>query len=152
MISTLQGRIREIRECKDTDLDCLELSMCLTGIKLANTMKSDEAILLPELWQTFLSELETCQRLFAGVEPIEPEKLPINRWLLSRLYSYFGNLLEVQCTHRKYGSILLHRHCNLMKALSTALDKMHAYKQKVAELNCSSAKPDTEPLTITENN
>ena len=62
--------------------------MCLTAVKLGNDMKADEALLLPELHQTFQLEVHNCQCYFASELQLSPVKIHGNRWLLSHSYIY----------------------------------------------------------------
>ena len=123
-ITSLQGRREHVNNS-----EILELAMCLTAVKLGSAMKADESLLLPELHQTFQLEVQNCQCYFAPEVQLSPVKIPGNRWLLSHLHGYFGDILRVECTHRTYGSILLHRDCNIIKALYVALRQAHLYNK-----------------------
>ena len=90
-------------------------------------MKADEAILLPKMHKDFVQEI------YANIGPFSnsvhvhvhvcQSGIPTTRWLLSRLHLYFDNMLEVQCRHRRYGTLVYHNSCDLVQALSSALGK-----------------------------
>lgn len=115
-ISSLQGQQQHVNNS-----EIFELAMCVVTVKLGSAMKADEVLLLPELHQTFQLEVQNCQCYFSPEVQLSPVNTPGNRWLLSHLHGYFGDTLQVECTHQTYGSILLHRDCNIIKALSVTL-------------------------------
>ncbi len=45
-------------------------------------------------------------------------------------YNYYKGMLEVHCRHRRYGTILFHKNCDLVSALSIALGKRQSPKIK----------------------
>ncbi len=123
VISNLTQRIVTI-EAKGEDItrnELLDLAMLTTAQKLASAMKADEAMLLPALHRSFVLQVKHRVVQFPVSEPMPEQEIPGTRWLLARLHSCFGELLKVQCRHKRYGSLLLHRDCDLLKALSTAL-------------------------------
>lgn len=85
-------------------------------------MKVDEAMLLPKLHKYFTSNINANQHAFANVSVCEHD-VPSSRWLISHLHLNFENMLEMQCRHRRYGTLLYHKHCDLIQALSSALEK-----------------------------
>ena len=56
---------------------------------------------------------------------IQYEQLSISgaRWLLAQLSTCFKGSLKVVCKHKRYGSLLMHRDCDILKALSAALGR-----------------------------
>ena len=103
--------------------------MCLSAKKLADAMKSHEALLLPALYRDFVHDIEQHYEDLTGSEEVPYETIPGTRWLLAQLHSLFGNLLRVECKHRRFGSLLCHRDCDLVNALSIALGKVHKHRQ-----------------------
>ena len=85
-------------------------------------MKVDEAMLLPTLHKELATEAFANAHHFPQVGgDLSEEDIPSSHWLLSQLYLYFEDKLEVHCRHRRYGTLLFHRSCDLIQALSTAL-------------------------------
>ena len=76
---------------------------------------------------------QNAQEIYANIGPFSKSvhvhvhvcqsDIPTTRWLLSRLHLYFDNMLEVQCRHRRYGTLVYHNSCDLVQALSSALGK-----------------------------
>ena len=87
--------------------------------KLAELMKSDGAILLPVLYREFCHEVQNRASLLPQLSSLPNQRIPGIRWLLSRLHSLFGDSLQVICKQSRYGSVLFHKDCDLVKALST---------------------------------
>ena len=46
---------------------------------------------------------------------------PGTRWLLARLCVCFRGTIKIVCKHRRFGSMLMHKKCDILKALSSAL-------------------------------
>ena len=107
----------------------LEYIVCLIGKFVAGKMKNDEAILLPNLYRDFMHELQAHKAYFPQVNACEIDT-PSCRWFLSHLHGYFENVLEVQCRHKHYGTLLYHKHCDLIHALSLALGRADARGEK----------------------
>ncbi len=103
--------------------DYLDLVLCVTGLKLATAMKADEVLLLPELYDFFRSEIVTQAALFPSLGPIPAHDIPGTRWVLPHLSFHFGEMLRVECKHRRFGSLLYHVNCDLLKAVSLALGR-----------------------------
>ena len=53
----------------------------------------------------------------------DKSEIPSNRWFLSHLHAHFENMLDVQRRHRRYGTLLFHKNCDLVCALSSALGR-----------------------------
>ena len=81
-------------------------------------MKQDVAMLLPALHKEFHNQLFNNAGYFPQVKEID---VPNNCWLLSQLYEYYGDMLQVQCRNNRHGTLLHHKSCDLSYALSTAL-------------------------------
>ena len=76
--------------------DCYHLMMCISAKKLADAMKSHEALLLPALYRDFVHNIEQHYEDLTGSEEVPYETIPGTRWLLAQLHSLFGNLLRVE--------------------------------------------------------
>lgn len=100
----------------------LDYVVCIMCTYVGEKMKVDEAMLLPKLHKYFTSKVYANQHAFANVSVCEHD-VPSSRWLISHLHLNFENMLEMQCRHRRYGTLLYHKHCDLIQALSSALGK-----------------------------
>ena len=85
-------------------------------------MKADEAMLLPKLYKDFTQEVYTHIASFSSVNFSESD-IPSSRWLLSHLHLHFEDMIEVQCRQRRYGTLVYHKNCDLVHALSSALGR-----------------------------
>jgi hypothetical protein len=101
-----------------------------TAKRLAELMKSDEAILLPVLYREYCEEIGSSASLLPHLSSTPDLAIPGIRWLLSRLHSLFGDSLQVHCKQDRYGSVVFHKDCELIKALSTALGNLRPYRSK----------------------
>ena len=126
-----------------------ELIACLTAHKLATALKNDEAMLLPAVHQSFTNEAYSQSANFPSVGVVAPGDVPGTRWLLSRLHSFFGSSIEVQCKHKRFGSVIFHKECDLVKALSTALGKAHSLQRQMETLSSSSSSMSEPPVVPT---
>ena len=102
--------------------DYLEYVVCLVCKKVGEHMIADEALLLPTLHKELANEVLANAIIFPHLD-VSEQDIPTTRWLLSRLHLYFENQLEAQCRHRCYGTLLFHKRCDLVQALSMALGK-----------------------------
>lgn len=140
-IDTLRGGGKEIEK-----EDFYELMMCLCAKTLGSKMKADEAMLLPTLYHTFIELVSSEAPNFPSIQPMVENSIPGKRWVLSKLNSYFGYMLTVTCKVDCYGTLLFHKNCDLLKALSAALAndtrKSHAPKPKESENLCASSMKD----------
>ena len=103
--------------------------------KVGECIKVDEAILLPTLHKELAIEAFTNAHHFPQVGGnLSEEDIPSCRWLLSWLYLYFEDKLEVHCRHKRYGTLLFHRSCDLIQALSTALGKNETIQRQADKL------------------
>ena len=96
--------------------------MCPVGIEVALALSKDEALLLPNVYRDFVSKFKSPSNSYPTVTVPEND-VPSNRWLLSRLHHFFGDMVRVECKHKRHGSLLFHKNCDLVKALSSALGK-----------------------------
>lgn len=94
-----------------------ELSACSVAEKLANAFKNDEAQLLPSLHHEFTLSMCTYSMNYPAIGSVSPNHVPGTRWLLSKLCSFFGSSMVVECKHKRFGSLALYRHCDILKAL-----------------------------------
>ena len=125
ILAKLMMEIESIRGKGET-IDCgefYEMVLCMTGKTLTTKMKSDEAMLLSTLYQLFIRQVHTEANNYTSFDPIGENKIPQKRWVLSRLYRHFGEVLSVACRHFRYGTVLYHKNCDLVSAVSAALGR-----------------------------
>ena len=91
--------------------------------KIGEKMKADEAMLLPNIYRAFVHEINANTGSFNNIASVNESDLPTIHWLLSHIQMHFDNMLEVQCRHKRYGTLLYHKCCDLVHALSLALGK-----------------------------
>ena len=122
-LTSKQGHIYANKESA-TVSDYLEYVVCTICRMVGEKMKVDEVMLLPSLYKDFVNEVHANLALFTSVNMSDSD-VPTSRWLLSRLHNimHFENMLEVQCRHRRYGTLVYHKSCDLVNALSTAQGK-----------------------------
>ena len=111
----------------------LDLVLCVTGLKLAIAIKGDEVVLLPELYDFFHSEIVKRATMFPSLDQIPAHDIPGTRWVLARLSLHFGEMLRVECKHRRFGSLLYHVNCDLLKAVSLALGRSRLHEKEVEQ-------------------
>ena len=101
--------------------DCIECAMYEICKRVGETMKADEAMLLPTLHKEFIHEIHSNLANFPNVGVVHKDDIPPSRWLLSRLYFYFEGMIEVQCHQKCKGTLIYHKSCDFIQALTTAL-------------------------------
>lgn len=92
-------------------------------------MKANEAILLPTLHKEFLNKAYGNTASFPNITQMCDNDIPNSRWLLSLLHLYFENKIEVQCRLKRYGTLIHHKNCDLIHALTIALSKCEEHRQ-----------------------
>ena len=103
---------------------------------------NDEAKLFSSVYQEFTAEIqENISLVLTNLTPSQEIKIPGKRWLLSRSHDYFGSLLEVHCKHFRYGSVLMLRNCDHIKAISSLLGRQHSHSS-VAPATSTPEKED----------
>jgi len=76
--------------------------------------------------------------MFPNVGSITERDLPTNRWLLSRLHVFFEDNIEVQCRHKRFGTLIFHKNCDLVHALSIALGQKGKQTDRLADTSAFS--------------
>ena len=123
----------------------------MQNCKKACRNESDGAILLPVLYREFCHEVQNRASLLPQLSSLPNQRIPGIRWLLSRLHSLFGDSLQVICKQSRYGSVLFHKDCDLVKALSTG--KSETLQKQVTVLKeqqneIQTSKPTEHPTSI----
>ena len=125
VISTLSKKIQtiELKGPKSISVsDYRDIVLCQIGIEVALAFSKDEVLLLPNVYRDFASKFQDPSNSYPTLIITEND-VPSNRWLLSQLHHCFGDMLQVECKHKRYGSLLFHKNCDLLKALSSVLGK-----------------------------
>ena len=148
LLSSKMSMIYDNRENATTS-DYLEYVACKVCKKLGECMKTDEALLLPSLHKDFANEAIANLFMFSQVGDVS-EYIPTSRWLLSQIHLYFENKIEVHCRHKRYGTLLFHKSCDLIQALSTALSKNENTQRRVDNLISSQTPVQKQELPIEE--
>ena len=146
-IYALQTRIDCIRAEKHLveKTEFLEFQACVVCQKVGEKMKSDEVMLLPVLHKEFKQEVLVCVQQFPQVCDISEDDIPGSRWLLSRILQYFEGILEIQCRQRRVGTLLFHKDCDLLQAMSIIMGRTTSLQTKevTQEQSQLSPLPDT---------
>ena len=117
--------------------DYIEYTVCSVCKGLGGKMKDDEATLLPTLHKQFRHDFFSNTDSFPNV-CVQEKDVPSTRWLLSQLYAYFEGSIEVQCRQKRYGTLVYHKHCDLIQALTTALGKNNSQQSATNSAACDS--------------
>ena len=133
IVSTLSHKMANIYKNRMgvTLSDYIDYTMCSTCKRLGEKMKVDEAALLPNLYKQFREELLANAVSFPNVS-VQENDVPSTRWLLAQLYACFEGSIQVQCRQKRYGTLVCHKHCDLIQALTTALAKNNNNQQASA--------------------
>ena len=78
----------------------LELVACSIGHRVLTAMRQNEALQLPDLYRQYCSRALSENIQYPMIN-IAREDLPTIRWLLSKLYAYFGEHIVFECKHKK---------------------------------------------------
>ena len=138
-----------------TELDNVQVSIynrretvtigeCIIGKYVGEKMKEDEAMLLPNLYRDFIHELHAHKTVFPQVCVCNNE-IPTSRWFLSHLHAHFENVLEVQCRHKRFGTLLYHKSCDLIHALSLALGRTETREEKTKMPDLGKSVTELQP-------
>ena len=151
ILTSLSEQVKDVRLKGERieSSEFYEMVMCIVTQTLANAMKADEAMLLSALYQLFVHKVHTEVKHYPMLHPVKDKNIPKKRWVLSRLYFYFGDALAAACMHVCYGTLFYHRKCDLLKALSAALGKGRTYKMAASSI--TTQKPLTQQRKSTSN-
>ncbi|SMN01636.1 hypothetical protein SPONN_2736 [uncultured Candidatus Thioglobus sp.] len=92
-------------------------------------MSSNEAMLLPDLCRKFQETLSSESSSFPHLS-ITTNEFPSTRWFICRLNHYFGDSIVFECRHRYIGTVVFHKNCDLLTALSTALGQQRSAERR----------------------
>ncbi len=112
----------------------LKLNLCYAAQTLAKVMAKDEVMLLPAFRGHFedyiMSGLADCIHISKT-----PAKIPSTKWIITKLHSYFGEQIVFQCIYRHVGTIINHKNCDLLKAISNIFgqQKKKCNKEKTGQ-------------------
>ena len=118
---------------------------------LLGVMRSDEAMLLPQLYRDCTRKIHTQAQIYPHVTP--DIRVPSRRCLLSRLHALFGESLIKVCKHGKYGTLLYYTQCDVVKALSTVLGRRttHSVTDSAVSQTSENSKTNMSLETQMEN-
>ena len=122
--------------------DYFELASTRCAKILADCLANNEAVLLSTVYDDFVHDVES--------NGISRDSIPGQRWLLSRLNLTFNGLLEVQCKHKRHGSILFLKDCDLVAAVSHALGKQAAAIKQKSTHEIHPSPPQAATCTLDE--
>ena len=93
------------------------------------------------VYKQYVSDVNNKAGVHLGKEALKPEDIPSRRWVISRLHMHLRGLIEIQCKHKRYGSVIYLRDCDLVQALSSASGK----SQRGSTYHSLEMVPDTCP-------
>lgn len=113
MFSSLSDKISSIKSKNINKTDFFELVLCYSAECIATAMIANEALLLPDLYRKF-KETVSSEKKKSPHLVITPDELPSNRWFISRLNHYFGDMIVFECRLRHVGTVVFHKNCDLL--------------------------------------
>ena len=96
------------------------------------------------MYRDFIHELHAHKTVFPQVCVCNNE-IPTSRWFLSHLHAHFENVLEVQCRHKRFGTLLYHKSCDLIHALSLALGRTETREEKTKMPDLGKSVTELQP-------
>lgn len=140
-------RIQDLIQRELSQGEYFELVFCYYAQELAMVMKKNEATLLPSSYNAFCDSAMDKLNEYPYFN-ITNNDIPCRRWFTSRLHHYFLNSITFECKHRSIGTMIYHKDCDILCALSLALAKQ---RQANLEKSSTSSPPKTTPATNMEN-
>ena len=64
--------------------------------------------------------------------------------MLSRLHHHFGDILRVACRHFRYGTVLYHKDCDLLNAVSAALGRNKELSREASKQQSTISVPEVK--------
>lgn len=120
--------------------------MCLTAQPPATAMKADEAMLLSTLYQLFVDQVYTKSRHYPCLHRIVEISHERGGFCGGSTFTSVKSLLLlVSMSVICYGTLLFHKKCDLVKALSAALGKGRTYS--IPKADGSSLNTAQRPLS-----
>lgn len=126
-ITTLLTQIDNIKSKETiTEEEYFEMTCCYIIQDIATALSRNEAMLLPVIYRKFC-ELAHKEAATYHQNPIET---PSIIWFISKLHHYLGEDVVMECKHRKFGTLLYHKNCDLVSALSRALGQQKVVRHE----------------------
>ena len=92
-------------------------------------MATNQVLLLPDLYRKFKDALSSESNSYPQLLVITDE-FPSTQWFISRLNHYFGDSIVFECRHRHTGTLVFHKNCDLIMALSSVLGQKRIAEKK----------------------
>ena len=129
--------------------NAVEHSLTLTAIYVGDIILRNEAILLPQVHETFstfaIDTLSTSNLEWVG----EPKGLVTARCILSNLTATLQHHLSYVCKVKKYGTLLYRSNGDSLHALTCSLHKSYKKETICTSDNCTCSTPiSSEPLQM----
>ena len=130
VLSTLSAKITSFKSQEIINkIEFFELVLCYLGQHIATTMATNQVLLLPDLYRKFKDALSSESNSYPQLLVITDE-FPSTRWFISRLNHYFGDSIVFECRHRHTGTLVFHKNCDLIMALSSVLGQKRIAEKK----------------------
>ena len=100
----------------------LELIICGIGQVVLKAMQQNQVLLLPDLYKQFCESALQRKSDFPSVK-LSKESLPSIKWFVIQLHSIFEDNVLFECKHKKFGTMVLSRHCDILSVLSNTIGK-----------------------------
>lgn len=117
-----------------------ELIFCHSAKKIAKTLANNEVMLLSAEYKAFYESVITPNQYNITVNIAE---VPCKRWFISKLNHYFGEDIAFACKHKRFGTMIYHKNCDLLNALSLDLGRQTAKASEPLKLS-NTASPSIE--------
>ena len=97
-----------------------DLIFCYTAQNIAKKLTKNEAMLLPTIYRSFFESAALKTSLYPYLN-LTTSDIPSTLWFISRLHHYLGEDIVMECKHKRIGTMIYHKNCDLSSALSHAL-------------------------------
>ncbi len=111
VIITLKSKISSYTVIEVADY--LEFIMYIITKRVVEHVQNNKAILLSTVYKQYITEATSMADHYLGAV-LNKDDLPSRKWLVSRLHMHLENLIEIQCRHKRYGSIIFLHNCDLV--------------------------------------
>ena len=97
-----------------------DLIFCYTAQNIAKKLTRNEAMLLPTIYRSFFESAALKTSCYPYLN-LTTSDIPSTLWFISRLHHYLGEDIVMECKHKRIGTMIYHKNCDLSSALSHAL-------------------------------
>ena len=109
--------------------DFNELVFCHNARKIAKTLANNEVVLLSAEYKAFFESAITPNQYVT----VNISEVPCKRWFISKLNHYFREDIAFACKHACFGTMIYHKNCDLLNALSLALGRQTSMIAKASK-------------------